>query len=555
MAATFAELGLDEQIVQAVTELGYEEPTPIQEQTIRLLLEGSDVIAQAQTGTGKTAAFALPILEKLDPSVRSPQALILTPTRELAVQVAEAFQSYSKYRRVSILPVYGGQPIDRQLRALDRGVQVVVGTPGRVLDHIRRKTLKLSDVRVVVLDEADEMLNMGFIEDIESILKETAEGRQTALFSATMPGPIASLAKKYIRDAKRIKIEAEHLTVDQIRQMYYEVGRRDKFEMLARILDYEQPSSALIFCRTKLEVDSLGQRLNARGYAAETLHGDLNQMQRDRVMGRFRANQIELLIATDVAARGLDVEQISHVINYDMPHDSESYVHRIGRTGRAGRTGTAISLVVPRERYLLQMIQRSTGATIHKMRLPTLGDVVTRRIERFKETLRETLSSDGLEPFLQVADEMSEEFTPRDLAAAAFKLIIGAATDDSEDKLAEPEERPEDSRSRRSPDRDRSSRRKEPSRIGPERGMTRLYIDIGREGNVRPSDIVGAIANEADIPGRSIGAIEIYDYFTLVDVPSGDAKKVLRALKDTRIRNRRVTVDIAKPPKNTETQP
>src|SRR5688500_5675220 len=380
MVATFAELGLDEQIVQAVTELGYEEPTPIQEQTIRLLLDGSDVIAQAQTGTGKTAAFALPILEKLDPAVRSPQALILTPTRELAVQVAEAFQSYSKYRRVSILPVYGGQPIDRQLRALERGVQVVVGTPGRVLDHIRRKTLKLADVRIVVLDEADEMLNMGFIEDIETILKETAEGRQTALFSATMPGPIASLAKKYIRDAKRIKIEAEHLTVDQIRQMYYEVGRRDKFEMLARILDYEQPTSALIFCRTKLEVDSLGQRLNARGYAAETLHGDLNQMQRDRVMGRFRANQIELLIATDVAARGLDVEQISHVINYDMPHDSESYVHRIGRTGRAGRTGIAISLVVPRERYLLQMIQRSTGATIHKMRLPTLGDVVSRRI-------------------------------------------------------------------------------------------------------------------------------------------------------------------------------
>jgi ATP-dependent RNA helicase DeaD len=556
MVATFAELGLDEQIVQAVTELGYEEPTPIQEQTIRLLLEGSDVIAQAQTGTGKTAAFALPILEKLDPAVRSPQALVLTPTRELAVQVAEAFQSYSKYRRVSILPVYGGQPIDRQLRALERGVQVVVGTPGRVLDHIRRKTLKLADVRIVVLDEADEMLNMGFIEDIETILKETAEGRQTALFSATMPGPIASLAKKYIREAKRIKIEAEHLTVDQIRQMYYEVGKRDKFEMLARILDYEQPTSALIFCRTKLEVDSLGQRLNARGYAAETLHGDLNQMQRDRVMGRFRANQIDLLIATDVAARGLDVEQISHVINYDMPHDSESYVHRIGRTGRAGRTGIAVSLVTPRERYLLQMIQRSTGATIHKMRLPTLGDVVTRRIERFKETLRETLASDGLEPFLQVADELSEEFTPRDLAAAAFKLIIGATTDDSEDKLAEPEDRPEDSRPRKAYDRERTGgKRKEPSRIGPEKGMTRLYIDIGREGNVRPSDIVGAIANEADIPGRSIGAIEIYDYFTLVDVPTGDAKKVLRALKDTRIRNRRVTVDIAKPPKNTEVQP
>jgi ATP-dependent RNA helicase DeaD len=545
---SFIELGLSDPILDAIGELGYEEPTPIQAQTIRTLLDGEDVIAQAQTGTGKTAAFALPILERLDPDQRAPQALVLTPTRELAMQVAEAFTSYSKRRRASILPVYGGQPIERQLRALERGVQVVVGTPGRVLDHIRRGTLKLATVRMVVLDEADEMLNMGFIEDIQAILSETAEGRQTALFSATMPGPIASLARKYMRNAKRIKVEAEQLTVAQIRQTYYEVGRRDKFEMLVRILDYEQPTSALIFCRTKLEVDSLGQRLTARAFAAETLHGDLNQMQRDRVMGRFRGGQIELLIATDVAARGLDVEQISHVINYDMPHDAESYVHRIGRTGRAGRTGFAISLVMPRERYLLQMIQKATGATIQRARLPTMGDVLSRRIERLKETLRETLTGDGLEQFALVADELSEEFSTRDIAAAAFKLVLGdAAEGPDDDKLAEPEVSG-DARASRPFDKDKKRR---PQRTtGPDRGMTRLYIDIGREANVRPSDLVGAIANEADIPGRSIGAIEIYDHFSLVDVPSGDAGRVIKALKDTRIRNRRVSVDIAKPPKN-----
>ncbi len=537
------ELGLSEVTLKAVTELGYEEPTPIQAQTISLMLEGKDVIAQAQTGTGKTAAFALPIIEKLDTSLHEPQALILTPTRELAVQVAEAFQSYSKYHKISILPVYGGQPIEWQLRALKRGVQVVVGTPGRILDHIRRKTLQLGPVQTVILDEADEMLNMGFIEDIETILKETSSERQTALFSATMPGPIANLARRYMKHAQRITIESNPMTVPQIRQVYYEIGKRDKFEVLARILDYEVPSSAIIFCRTKLEVDSLGQRLTARAHAAETLHGDLNQNQRDRVMGRFRSGQCELLIATDVAARGLDVEHISHVINYDIPLDPEIYVHRIGRTGRAGREGIAVSLVTPRESRLWQVIQRTIGTKVQRLWLPTIGDVMTRRQERFKETLRETITEGGLESYLVIAEELGEEFGPTELAAAAFKLLLDLTPEETEDKLAgaEPPTGGFDSAKR-------SSRKpRESGRMGAERGMTRLYIDVGREEGVRPGDIVGAIANEADIPGHSIGAIEIFDHFSLVDVPSNQSERVLVALKQTRIRSHKITATIAKP--------
>ncbi len=541
MPSTFEELGLSEATLKALGELGYEEPTPIQDRTIRVLLEGADVIAQAQTGTGKTAAFALPIIEKIETTSRTPQALVLTPTRELAMQVAEAFHSYSKHHRISVLPVYGGQPIDRQLRALDRGVQVVVGTPGRVFDHIRRGTLQLGQVRTVVLDEADEMLDMGFIEDIEAILKATPYTRQTALFSATMPAPIVKLAQQYMHEPQRITVESEQKTLPQIRQVYYEVGRRDKFEVLARILDFEQPTSAIIFCRTKLEVDSLGERLTARAYPAETLHGDLNQTQRDRVMDRFRSGQVELLVATDVAARGLDIELVSHVINYDIPLDPDSYVHRIGRTGRAGRAGVAVTLVTPRERRLWDMIQRTTGSSLQRMRLPTIADVIARRREAFKETLREAIAQDGLEPYTILAESMSDEFSPTELAAAAFKLLLGPTPDETDDRLAEPEPM----------ERDRGQRpegkRRERNQMGPERGMTRLYIDVGREDGVRPGDLVGAIANEADIPGRSIGAIELYDHFSLVDVPSNQVKNVLNALKGTRIRNRKVTPSIAKP--------
>ncbi len=547
MIEQFQELGLSETSLKAIAELGYEEPTPIQARTIHLMLDGTDVIAQAQTGTGKTAAFALPIIENLDTDVYSPQALVLTPTRELAMQVAEAFHSYSKYRKVSVLPVYGGQPIERQLRALKQGVQVVVGTPGRLLDHMRRGTLRLSGVRTVILDEADEMLDMGFIEDIETILKETPQERQTALFSATMPRPVVQLAQRYMRDPQQITVEAEQMTVPQTRQTYYEVGGRDKFEVLVRILDYERPTSAIIFCRTKLEVDRLGERLIARAYPAETLHGDLNQGQRDRVMGRFRTGQVELLIATDVAARGLDIEHVSHVINYDIPLDPEIYVHRIGRTGRMGREGAAITLVTPRERRLWQVIQRVTGAPVQRMRIPAIADVIARRRESFKDTLRETIAQGGLEAYLIMAEDLGDEYSPTDLAAAAFKLLLGAPPDETEDVLAQSEEAEEFRGNGKKKRPKRKRERGERASFGPEVGMTRLFIDVGREDNVRPGDIVGAIANEADIPGRSIGAIELYDHFAFVDVPSNQSEKVLRALKRTTIRGRKIAPSIARP--------
>lgn len=541
----FEDLGLSEATLNAIKELGYEEPTPIQAKTIDRMLAGVDVIAQAQTGTGKTAAFALPIIERTDRAQRMPQALVLTPTRELAVQVAEAFHSYSKYHRISVLPVYGGQPIDRQLRALDRGVHVVVGTPGRILDHIRRGTLKLEQARTLVLDEADEMLDMGFIEDIETILQSIPEERQTALFSATMPGPIANLAQRYMREPERIRVQTDHMTVPQIRQVYYEVGRRDKFEVLARILDFERPTSAIIFCRTKSDVDSLGERLIARAFPADTLHGDLSQVQRDRVMGRFRSGQAELLVATDVAARGLDIEHVSHVINYDIPLDPEVYVHRIGRTGRAGRAGVAVTLVTPRERRLLRVIERMTGAPIQRMRLPTIADVVARRREAFKETLRETLAQGGLEQYTIWAEELGEEYSPTDLAAAAFKLLLSEPQIDAEDKLAagddeEIDERPRERRTQRGPARRERG-------FGPERGMVRLYLNIGRDDNVRPADIVGAIANEANIPGRAIGAIELFDKFSFVEIPEQHRDRVVRALKRTTIRGQKLMPSFNRP--------
>jgi ATP-dependent RNA helicase DeaD len=557
---SFESLGLSEPTLRAISDLGYEEPTPIQARTITRMLSGDDVIAQAQTGTGKTAAFALPIIERIDSAARVPQALVMTPTRELAVQVAEAVHSYGKYHDVAVLPVYGGQPIERQLGALRRGVHIVVGTPGRLLDHIQRGTLKLDQIRTVVLDEADEMLDMGFVEDIEAILKETPEDRQTALFSATIPRPIADLARRYMHEPQRITVAAEQMTVPNIRQVYYEVGGRDKFEVLARVLDFEMPPSAIIFCRTKSEVDSLGERLIARAFPAETLHGDLSQAQRDRVMARFKSGQAELLVATDVAARGLDIEHVSHVINYDIPLDPEVYVHRVGRTGRAGRSGCAVTLVTPRERRLLKTIERVTGAEIKRLRLPTIADVVARRRESFKETLRETLSGGGLEPYQIMAEQLGDEYSPTDLAAAAFKLLLDQSLIETEDTLAaqEPSEedraalarRPgrfEDARPRDNDGRRGEGRWRNEREFGPERGMTRLYIDVGRDDGVRPGDIVGAIANEAGIPGRAIGAIELFDRFALVDVPATQSEKVLRALKRTTIRGRKIAPTVARP--------
>ncbi len=520
--ATFAELGLNGPVLKALTELGYEEPTPVQEQAIPLLLTGNDVIAQAQTGTGKTAAFALPIVQHIQPE-RVPQALILAPTRELAMQVAEAIYRYGKGSKVSVAPVYGGQPISRQLRALEHGVQIVVGTPGRIMDHMRRGTLALDQIRMVVLDEADEMLDMGFIEDIEYILQQTPQERQTALFSATMPAAVLSLAQRYTRDPKRINIVAEQLTVPRTRQSYYEVLPRDKLDALTRILDVETPTSAIIFCRTRSEADTLGESLQGRGYLAEVIHGDLAQTQRDRVMKRFREGQAEILVATDVAARGLDIPEVSHVINYDVPNDAESYVHRIGRTGRAGRTGKAITIITPRERRQLIQIERISKARIAREKLPTLADVAARRREAFKDALREVLETGGLDPYILMVEEMGEEFDVLDLAAASFKLLLNEV--EQEETITSVEG----------------------DGVGVEPGMTRLFLDVGRTDRVRPADIVGAIANEVGLPGRAIGSIDIYDKFAFVEVPSEEAQHVLKILNGTSLRGKKVRVSIAKP--------
>ncbi len=525
--AAFRALNLSEPLLRAVIEAGFEAPTPIQAQAIPFLLAGQDLIGQAQTGTGKTAAFALPMAERLDPTQPYPQAIVLLPTRELCIQVAQETHSLSKYRRLRVVPIYGGQPIDRQFRALSQGAQIVVGTPGHVLDHLRRGTLDLSRVRIVVLDEADEMLNMGFLEDVEEILKAAPAERQTALFSATIPPRIAALARQYLKDPQRVAIESKRRTVAQVEQTYYEVIPSQKVEALARILDMETPGSTILFCRTRREVDELGEALQMRGYVAETLHGEMNQAARDRVMGRFRSGQVDILIATDVAARGLDIDQVTHVINYDIPWDVESYIHRIGRTGRAGRSGEAITLISPRERYQLRQIERFINAPIRPARVPTAADIAARRREMFKENLRETLASNSYDGHLMTVEELTAEgqYDASQIAAAALQLLWqthkGAADYDVAEAEAESE------------------------RV--EQGMTRLFLQIGRQDGIRPGDIVGAIANEAGVPGQAIGTIDIMDRSTFVEVPEATAPRVIEALSRTKLRGKRVYVDIARP--------
>ncbi len=519
----FAALGLNQALLRAIDDVGFEEPTPIQREAIPILLSGRDLIAQAQTGTGKTAAFALPILQRLVPNGGLPQALVLAPTRELALQVAQAFHRLGKYEDVRVLAVYGGQPIDRQLRALRHPVDVIVGTPGRIMDHMRRETLRLDSISMLILDEADEMLDMGFIEDIEWILERAPASRQTALFSATIPDRIADLAQRYMREPARIAIEPEQVTVPQIEQAYYEVVARAKCEALTRILDVEVPSSAIVFCRTKREVDELTQQLQALGYPAEALHGDLTQAQRERVMARFRSGQAELLIATDVAARGLDIQNVSHVFNYDIPGDPETYVHRIGRTGRAGRPGVAITLVTPRERRLLRIIERVVGQRLERREVPTMAQVAARQRELLGQSLTEVIEHDNLETPMILVDELSAYHEPEEIAAAAIKLLM---------------------RERQVPE--------EPELITDgsmaETGMTRLFLNLGRQDGIRPMDVVGAIANEARIPGKSIGQIDIFDRYTFVDVPEDVTDRVLRALNRTRLRGKPVRAEVAGEP-------
>ena len=537
----FGDLGLKPALLTALTGLGYEEPTPIQREAIPLMLEGGDMLGQAATGTGKTAAFALPILNRIDRNDAAiPLALIVVPTRELAVQVSEAFFKYGRESRVQVLPVFGGQPISRQLQALKRGVHVVVGTPGRVIDHIKRGSLNLDAVQTVVLDEADEMLDMGFTEDIESILKATPDSRQTVLFSATMPPRIEKLAKKYQRDPKTVKIgktKGESAN-PLIRQTVYMVLRSHKASALGRILDVEAPESTIVFCRTRHEVDELTVTMNGRGYRAEALHGGMDQKQRDRVMARLRDGTAELLIATDVAARGLDVDTLTHVVNYDVPSAPESYVHRIGRVGRAGREGVAITIAEPKQRRLLGNIERLTKQKFDIAKVPSVADLRTRQIEMTVGSVRDALAIDDLADYRAVLDALGDEYSERDIALAAIKLVHrarGATIDEREI--------PDASQSKGKWDKDGKSKGKSKSKFDKggrgksfdgEKGY--VHIDIGRKAGLRPGDLVGAIANEAGLSGSDIGPIKIQEHWAMVGVPESEVENILKAMKQTTIR-------------------
>ncbi len=541
---SFTGLALRPELLKALSDLGYEEPTPIQRESIPPLLAGSDLLGQAATGTGKTAAFALPILERLAAGDRgrAPAALVLVPTRELAVQVSQAFHRYGRELGVRVLPIYGGQPIVRQLEALRRGVDVVIATPGRAIDHISRGTLDLREIETVVLDEADEMLDMGFAEDIEAILDETSDQRQTVLFSATMPSRIDSIARRYLRDPVRIEMGRQSTPVGEapkIRQSAYMVTRAHKPAALGRILDVESPTAAIVFCRTREEVDGLTETLNGRGYRAEPLHGGMSQDQRDRVMGRLRAGTADLLIATDVAARGLDVEQLTHVVNYNVPSAAEAYVHRIGRVGRAGREGVAITLAEPREHRMLKTIEQLTKQRFTIEKLPTVADLRTRRLEMTRAALQETLVvADRLERFRVVVESLAEEFDLMDIALAAVKLAHEASGGELDEQ-----EIPDHSESiNRKPQRSEPERRNGRRDHRSDGDTIRLFFGVGRRSGVRPQDLVGAIANESSLSGRDIGAIEIADRFSLVEVPAAAADEVIDALRNSTIKGKKATV-------------
>jgi ATP-dependent RNA helicase DeaD len=540
-AGGFADLALAPELLHALSGLGYEEPTPIQQAAIPPLLDGRDLVGQAATGTGKTAAFALPVLQRVirEGGRPEPLALVLVPTRELAVQVSEAMHRYGHEIGARVVPIYGGQPIGRQLRALDRGADVVVATPGRALDHITRGTLDLRGLAIVVLDEADEMLDMGFAEDIEAILGNTPKSRQTALFSATMPPRINGMVRRHLRDPVRVELghqaPADGLLV---RQSAYIVPRGHKPAALGRVLDLEAPAAAVVFCRTRDEVDRLTETLNGRGYRAEALHGGMDQQQRDRVMSRLRGGSIDLLVATDVAARGLDIEQLTHVVNYDVPSGPELYVHRIGRVGRAGREGTAITLVEPREHMMLKAFERATGQRIAAEQLPTVADLRARRLELTRGALRESLLEDDLETFRAVVEPLAEEFDLFEVALAAVKLAHETSGTVDEEELPEAELRPADDRSGPRKASGRDQRRARPGTAG----TTRLFVGVGRASGVRPQDLVGAITGESRLSGKDIGAIEIADRFSLVEVPESAADDVIAALRQTSIKGRKATV-------------
>jgi len=561
---TFADLDIPAPILKALKDVGYETPSPIQAATIPLLMEGRDVLGQAQTGTGKTAAFALPVLANIDPKNPSVQALVLAPTRELAIQVAEAFQSYAAHiKNFHVLPIYGGQAYGPQLSALRRGVQVVVGTPGRVIDHIEKGSLDLSQLKTLVLDEADEMLRMGFIDDVERILQETPEGRQTALFSATMPPAIKRIANTYLREPKEVTVAAKTTTAANITQRYWLVAGLQKLEALTRILEAEPFDGMIIFARTKLGTEELAAKLQARGFAAAAINGDLAQQQRERTIEQLKNGKIDILVATDVAARGLDVERISHVINYDVPSDPESYTHRIGRTGRAGRSGDAILFVTPRERGLLKAIERATRQPVAQLTLPTIKAVNEVRIAKFKDQIGEALAAGGLELFRQLIEDYErEQNVPAiDIAAALAKLNRGdeplllekpdrepkpeSRSEWREDRPAR-EERPSRAREgfgdERAPRPAREPFKKERVERAPEAGMATYRIDVGYANGAKPGNIVGAIANEGGIAARDIGRIEIYDDYSTLDMPADLPQDLLNHLQKVWVAGRQLNI-------------
>ena len=586
-AGSFASLGLDAALLTTLEGLGYEEPTPVQRETIPPLLAGRDVLAEAPTGTGKTAAFALPILQRLAAGGGLGRAgegrtlaLVLVPTRELAMQVAEAVHRYGRGLDAHVLPIYGGQAIGQQLRALRRGVDVVVATPGRAVDHLTRGSLSFDAVEAVVLDEADEMLDMGFAEDLEALLTATPPGRQTALFSATISPTIARIAGRHLREPVQVAVRPERPSREEmprVRQRVYVVRGADKLAALARILDLEDPASALVFARTRVEVDNLAEALAGRGHDAAALHGGMSQEQRDRVMGRFRDGALDVLVATDVAARGLDIEHVSHVVNFDVPSDPDMYIHRIGRTGRMGREGVAITLLEPREHRLLRNIEAATRTKLELATIPTVADLRERRLELLQAGLRERLLEEGLERYRGVVEPLADEFDLVEIALAAVSLLEGANARDAEEVEIAPATLPVDRPLRPAPRSGRSGSAPWPSGPGgpggparpgrrplPGRGpvpssreapqapmsngrrasgpWVRLYVGGGRRAGMRPGDLVGAIANEAGVPGSAIGAIQIADSFSLVDVADTAADRVIAALRGATIRGRTFAV-------------
>ncbi len=543
---TFAELGLAPPLLQALAEIGYESPSPIQAATIPALLTGADIMGQAQTGTGKTAAFALPALSRLDLAKRAPQVLVLVPTRELAIQVAEAFQKYATHLRgFHVLPIYGGQSYTPQLSALQRGVHVIVGTPGRVMDHLDRKTLKLDHIRCVVLDEADEMLAMGFIDAIDQILGQVPKERQVALFSATMAPPIRRIAQKHLREPREITIRNKTTTVANTRQRYWLVDGLHKLDALTRILEAEPFDAMLVFARTKQSTVDLAERLESRGFAAAALNGDMQQAQRERTVAQLKAGKIDILVATDVAARGLDVDRIGHVVNFDMPYDIESYIHRIGRTGRAGRSGEAILFVAPRERNMLRLIERHTRQELEPLKLPTQGDVNARRVAKFKERVTEVLARGDATPYRGMIDEIlaGGGVDAADLAAALASMVQGKTPLLLASKAAGQGERSSQSAGRS----ERGSEGKGEVRPrGRRHDPQQLYrLEVGREHGVQPGNIVGAIANEAGLSGSHINGIDIQRSHSFVRLPEGLSPETIARLGKVRVKGQLLAITLA----------